>query len=121
PAAFFDLEPAIASVEEKTGDGDVRDADLAKQEAVGGKFALQIVERGGYVLVRSLVDPCLVAGFVPDERVDDFLVEEIPDEDVAQAAVREFLEPARVGAVLRILREEGMAGIGFIEIGTDHR
>ena len=44
--AGVELEAGIGGVAEEAGDGDVGEADLAEQEAVGGKLAFEIVERG---------------------------------------------------------------------------
>jgi len=45
-------------------------------------------------LRQCLRDPRLIAGLAPDDRVDHLLVEQAPDEDVAEPRVGIFLQPA---------------------------
>ena len=58
----------------------------------------------------DLLDSGRVAGLAPHQRVDDLLVEQAPDEDVAEAAVGIFLEPAGAGAILWVGRQRCMSG-----------
>ena len=53
--------------------------------------------------------------------MDELLVEQAPDEDVAEPCVGIFLEPARAGAVGGLGGEQRMAGIGLVQPGADHR
>ena len=69
--------------------------------------------------LERLVDARLVAGLAPHQRVDDLLVEQVPDQHVAEPRVGIFLQPAGAGAILGIGREQRMAGIGFVQIGAD--
>ena len=63
----------------------------------------------------------LVAGLAPDHGMDDLLVEQAPDEEIAQPRVGELLEPACAGAFHRIVGKQRMPGISFVQIGADHR
>ena len=104
PASGIGFEPGIDAVAEEAGDRDVGDADVAEQEAVGGQLALEIVERAGMSSLERLVDPRLVARLAPDQRMDELLIEQAPDEEVAEPGVGIFLEPAGAGAVLGVAR-----------------
>ena len=100
PAGAVGLDSDMGAVAEEGRDRDVGEADLvAEQPALARQLALQIVELAGEVLAQSLLDPRRVAGFAPDDGVDELRVEQAPDEDVAEAGVGIFLEPAGAGAV----------------------
>ena len=94
-------------------------ADVIEQEAIGGELGFQIIERVRDIFVQRLVDARLVAGFAPDQRVDDLLVEQGPDEEVAEPGIGIFLQPARSRPVLGVWREEGVPRIGLVQISAD--
>ena len=92
----------ISGVAEEAGDGDVGEADVAEPEASLGRFALEIVERGGNAVIERVADAILVGRFVPDQGPDNALIEQAPDEKVAETGIGIFLEPAGARAVPRI-------------------
>ena len=49
----------------------------------------------------------------------ELLVEEAPDENVAEARVGIFLQPARSRPVLDVVRQQRPLRIGLVEIGAD--
>jgi hypothetical protein len=120
PAAGIDREIGIGRVAEEARDRDVGKPDLAEQPALFGQFALQIVERPGNILRESLLDPRLIARLAPDRGMDALLVEQAPDEDVAEAGVGIFLEPAGAGAVGGRRGEQRRFGKGLVQPGADH-
>ena len=69
----------------------------------------------------ALRDPRLIARLAPDQWTDDLLVEEAPNEEIAEARVGILLEPASACAVLGVGGKQRVAGIGLVEIGADHR
>src|SRR5438309_6363627 len=94
PPGGIHFEPRVSAVSEKARDRDVGDADVAEQEAFGRQLALEIVEGGGNIFFQRLADALLVGRLAPHQRAYDLLVEERPDEEVAEPRVCELIEPA---------------------------
>src|SRR6185503_17652163 len=74
PAAAVDLEVRIGAIPEEARDRDVRQPDVAEQESIARELALEIIERGGDILVERLLDALLIARFTPHRRPDHPLV-----------------------------------------------
>src|SRR5215218_8752768 len=121
PALAIDVEAGIGSVAEEAGDGYVRGANLPEKEPRSRKLVLEIVERRRNILILRLADPLLVRRLTPHQRFDDSLVEQSPDEEVTEARIGIFLQPARMGAVFWVSREQSMPRISLVEVGADHR
>src|SRR6478735_2125190 len=98
PPTGIRVEPGISAVSKEAGDRNVGRADLTEQETGLGKLAFQVIKRGRYLFRLRLVDAFFVRRLAPDERAHHLLVEECPDEEVAEPRVGIFLEPARACA-----------------------
>ena len=111
PTVGIGLEAGVSAIAKETGDGDVRDPDLTEQETGFGQLPLKVIQRPRYAFIKRILDPPLIRRLAPDQRANDLLIEETPDEELAQSRVGEFLEPARAAESLMVKSPSTSTGI----------
>ena len=121
PARRVDDEARKPGIAKERGQRDIGDRHRAEQESVGRQFAFQVVQHRRYLLGQCARNLLAIALLAEHRRQDHLLVEQPPDEQIAQAGVGQLFEPAGPGAPGRAGRHQRGAGIALFEVFADHR